>query len=214
MKKIQLIKSGLIATTALGAIAYNAFPAAAIPYGSNTVYKVTNEGITTVYISATANSRVLVQLGSIDRSTARIAGACGELRISVPSSGSFEGLKVDGTAIDASALPTQVLPACNNGTFTETRTANFKTPNGQVVIVGKSPGSAVAITLPNTASRNVSINACGFGILRASNGSTLPDTFDIGTTSYTLASLPDAGEPPICRTTNGVSSAYIPSSWP
>ncbi|BDI20962.1 MULTISPECIES: hypothetical protein [Nostoc] len=212
---MKLIKSGLIATATVGVLAASIAPAAAIPYGSNTVYKVMDATYgSTVYISATANSRVQVQLGSVDRSTARIAGACGELRISVPSSGSFEGLKVDSMAIDASALPTQVLPACTSGTFAEARTANFKTPNGQVVIVGKTPGSAVAITLPSTASRNVSINACGFGILRASSGSTLPDTFDIGTNSYTLASLADAGDPPICRTTNGVSSAYIPSSWP
>ncbi|MHC5763436.1 hypothetical protein [Nostoc sp.] len=210
MKKIIALLVGV------GALASSMAPAAAIPYGSNTVYKTVDSSTsaTTVYISATANSRVQVELGSIDRSTARIAGACGELRISIPSSGSFAGLKVDGTSIDASTLSTQTLPACNNGTFTESRTANFKTPNGQVVIVGKTPGSAVAITLPTEATRNVSINGCGFGILRAASGSTLPATFDITGTSYTVASLPDAGEPPVCRTTNGVSTGYVPSSWP
>lgn len=210
------IKSILAFLVGVGALASNIGSAMAIPYGSNTVYKTVDPSTsaTTVYISATANSRVMVELGSIDRSTARIAGACGELRISIPSSGSFAGLKVDGMAIDASALSTQTLPACNSGTFAEARTANFKTPNGQVVIVGKTPNSAVAITLPSEATRNVSINGCGFGILRASSGSTLPATFDIGTTSYTLASLPDAGDPPVCRTTNGVSAGYVPSSWP
>ncbi|AFZ27216.1 hypothetical protein Cylst_5177 [Cylindrospermum stagnale PCC 7417] len=197
-----------------GAIALSA-PVMALPYGTNTVYKtVSDSNVTTVYISAAANSRVQVDMGSADRSTARIVGACGELRISIPSSGSFEGLKVDGTAIDASTLPTQILPACNGGTFVEPRSANFKTPNGQVVIVGKNPNSAVAITLPTETTRNVSINGCGFGILRAASGSSLPSTFEIGTNSYTLATLPDAGEPPVCRTTNGVSTGYVPSGWP
>lgn len=198
----------------VAAIACSIAPASAIPYGSNTVYKTTDSGNTTVYISATPNSRVQVELGTIDRSTARIAGACGEVRISIPSSGSFAGLKVDGQAIDASALPTQTLPACNSGSFVEARAANFKTPNGQVVIVGKTPGSGVAISLPNEATRNVTINSCGFGTLRNSSTLTLPSSFQINGTSYTLSSLPDAGEPPVCRTSNGNSTGYVPSSWP
>jgi hypothetical protein len=210
------IKGILALGLGLGAIAFSMAPASAIPYGTDTVYKTfdSSTSTTTVYISATANSRVPVALGSSDRSTARIAGACGELRISIPTSGSFTGLKVDGMAIDASALATQTLPACTNGTLAEMRSTNFKTPNGQVVIVGKTPSGAVAITLPSETTRNVSINGCGFGILRASSGSTLPTTFDIGTSTYTLANLPDAGEPPVCKTTNGISTGYVPSTWP
>lgn len=209
------IKGILALALGVGAIASNIGSAWAIPYGTDTVYKTVDAtNGTTIYISGTANSKALVSLGTVDRSTARIAGACGELKISIPSSGSFTGLKVDGMAIDASSLSTQILPSCVSGTFAETRSTNFKTPNGQVVIVGKAPGSAVAITLPSDSTKNVSINGCGFGFFRALSGSTLPTTFDIGATSYTVASLSDAGEPPVCKTTNGVSTGYVPSTWP
>lgn len=210
MKKAQKL---FVAALGIAIAALNS-PAQAIPYGSDTVYKVLKDGATTVYISATANSKVQLELGSVERSTARIVGACGEVRISVPSSGVWDGLKVDGTAIVASALSTQVLPACNGGTFAEPRTSNFKTPNGQIVIVGKTPGAAAAITLPSDATRNLSINACGFGVLRSTTSTPLPDSFKLGSTDYTVASLSDAGEPPVCRTNNGISTGYIPSSWP
>jgi hypothetical protein len=215
MKIKGILSLGLGLCAIASGIASSINPAAAIPYSSNTVYKTLDAtNGTTIYISGTANSKSLVSLGTVDRSTARIAGACGELKISIPSSGSFTGLKVDSMAIDASALSTQILPSCVSGTFAETRSANFKTPNGQVVIVGKIPGAAIAITLPTDATKNVSINGCGFGFFRASSGSTLPTSFDIGTTTYTVASLPDAGEPPVCKTSNGVSTGYVPSSWP
>ncbi len=88
-----------------------------------------------------------------------------------PSCGSFEGLKVDNMP---SFMPTQTLPAYTDRSFAEARTANFKTPNGQVVIVYKTPGAAVSITLPTSSTRNLSIYACGFGTLRATSSSPLP----------------------------------------
>jgi hypothetical protein len=211
MRKVQKL---FIAAFGIAIAALNSPAAQAIPYGTENVYKVMKDGVTTVYVSATANSRVQLELGSVERSTARIVGACGEVRISVPSSGSWDGLKVDGTAIDATSLATQVLPACTNGTFAEARTSNFKTPNGQIVIVNKSVGSGVAITLPGDATRNLSINACGFGVLRSTTSTALPNSFSMSGTNYTVSSLPDAGEPPVCRTNGGVSTGYVPSSWP
>ncbi|GBE95740.1 hypothetical protein [Nostoc cycadae] len=197
----------------VGAIASSISPASAVPYKGSNVYKVVKEGVTSIYISSTANSRVQVDLGSVERSTARIVGACGEVRISVPNSGSFTGLKVDGASISADSLPSQVMPSCVNGTFSEPRPDNFRTPNGQVVIVNKTPGAAVAIALPNEATRNLSVNACGFAILRATTSTALPDSFSISGTDYTTASLQDAGDAPICRTSGGESTVYVPGSW-
>jgi hypothetical protein len=202
-----------VAALGIAIAVFNSPAAQAIPYNGSNVYKVVKDSTTTIYISSTANSRVRIELGSIDRSTARIAGACGEVRISVPSSGSWDGLKIDGSSVDASNLPTQVLPACNSGAFAEPRTEDFKTPNGQIVIVGRDPGSAVAITLPSDATRNISINACGFGVIRPTSNTSLPDSFKMDGTDYTVANLADAGEPPVCRTNNGVSTGYVPSSW-
>ncbi|MBW4600677.1 MAG: hypothetical protein KME29_14040 [Calothrix sp. FI2-JRJ7] len=197
----------------ISAIGSSLAPAAAIPYQGDTVYKSTDRGNPVVVFSASPGSRIRVNLGSSASTTARVAGACGELRISVPASGSFAGLKVDGTAIDASTLPTQTLPSCVSGAFAETRSANFKTPAGQIIVVGKTPNSAVSIELPQPTVATVSVNGCGFGVLRARTGSTLPATFSTDSTSYTMTALKSASAPPLCRTAGGSAAAYIPANW-
>lgn len=204
---------GALASALPLGIASSIAPAAAIPYQSATVYKAMDGSSQVVVFSATAGSRISVSLGNTDKSTARLAGSCGEVRISVPASGDFTGLKVDGTAVNASSLSTQTLPSCVSGSFSETRSSNFKTPTGQVVIVGKTPGAAVAVSLPSVTSRTVTANACGFGVLKGTTTSPLPASFMVGATSYTVASLPDAGTPPYCRTVNGSPQAYVPASW-
>jgi hypothetical protein len=214
MKVFNLVKKGIIATTALSGVlvANSAF---AIPYGTDTVYKAMGtNGQTEVYVSSAAGSRVNVLLGATDRPQARIAGACGEVRISVPSTGSFAGLKVDDVTVDAATLLTQTLPSCISGSFAEPRTANFKTPTGQIVIVGKTVGNAVKITLPQETTRAVTVNACGFGVLRGSTTSPLPANFTIGTQNYTLASVANATNGPICRTNGAISTGYVPAAWP
>jgi hypothetical protein len=214
MKKFQIAKLGLIATTVLSAIASSIAPSAAIPYNSATVYKATDAGNTVVVFSASPGSRISVNLGTSPRPAARLAGSCGEVRISPPASGDFTGLQVDGTAVDASSLSVQSLPSCVNGTFSEARTSNFKTPTGQVVIVGKTPQSAVSISLPAAVTRNVTIGACGFGVLRPTSASgPLPATFMVDATSYTVATLPDATTPPYCRTIDGTPYGYVPATW-
>ena len=195
------------------AIALSSGQANAIPYETNTVYKATDNSNTVVVFSGTVGSRIAVGLGSTDRPTARLADSCGTVRISPPTSGSYTGLEVDGTAVDAATLPVQSLPTCLNGTLSEARAANFKTPNNQVVIVGKTANSAVTISLPTAVTRSVTINACGFGVLRPSTGSTLPSTFSVGTTNYTVASLANATNIPVCRTVGGTSYGYVPASW-
>ncbi|MHC5723120.1 hypothetical protein [Nostoc sp. JL33] len=204
---------GALASALTTVIASNIGSASAIPYNSATVYKATDAGSTVVVFSATAGSRIAVSLGSEDKSTARLAGSCGELRISVPSTGSFTGLKVDGVAVNAATLSVQTLPSCVSGAFAEARTTNFKTATGQVVIVGKTAGSAVAVSLPSATTRNVTANACGFGILKGTSTSPLPATFMVGATNYTVATLPDATTAPYCRTIDGTPFGYVPASW-
>lgn len=213
MKLISKLFSLAIPVVSLTVSSLGVSPVNAVPFGSATVYKVINNGITSVYLSGTANSRIEVEMGSTPRTTARVVGSCGEVRIAVPSNGSFAGLKIDGVNVDASALATATLPSCSGGTFSELRPSNFKTPNGQVIIVGKTPGSGTTITLASDVARNVSINSCGFGRINVTD--TLPlTTFKIGTTDYTLSTLANAGQPPVCRTLDGVSTTYTPSSWP
>ena len=103
---------------------------------------------------------------------------------------------------------------CTNGTFSEARTANFKTAKGQVVIVGKTANTSVSIVLAGDSTKNLAINACGTGVLHAAKGDTLPDTFTVNGSSYTLASLPDAGKGPVCKkSATGAYTTYTPSTW-
>ncbi|WP_373527378.1 hypothetical protein [Nostoc sp.] len=207
------IKSILAFLVGVGAIASNIGSAAAIPYQSATVYKAMDNGSTVVVFSATPASRIQVSLGSADRPTARLAGSCGEVRISSPSTGSFAGLKIDGVAVDASTLPVQSLPSCVSGAFMEPRAANFKTAGNQVVIVGKTVNAAVSVSLPQPTTRTVTVNACGFGVLRPTTGLSLPTSFMVDATSYTLATLPNAVTAPYCRTIDGTPYGYVPASW-
>lgn len=213
LKKLVLGLTGIVAIApALTAVIASSSPALAIPYNGATVYKTTADGIDQIIISGTASTRVAVMIENQDRSTGRIAGACGEVRVS-SSTGDYEGLKVDDTAIDVSSLPSQTLPSCVSGSFSEARTANFKTPTGQVVIVNKTPGAAVKVTLQSDSTRYVTLNGCGFGVLRATSSSPLPSAFKVGTEAYTTGSLTTAPGAPLCRTSNGIATGYTPASW-
>lgn len=183
----------------------------AIQYQNNSVYKVTENGQTTVYISGTPNGTALIDLGFVDRFSSRVAGACGEIRLSATTVGSAPAIQVGspGTSVNIATLPVQLLPNCTNGSFAESRSANFKTPAGEVVIVGQTPGSAVLLNIPRDTERQVRINACGFGTLRNSTSFSIPANFTVNGTARALATLPTAPNPPRC--TSGIG--YIPASW-
>ncbi|MFK0734227.1 MAG: hypothetical protein ACIWVG_24270 [Gloeotrichia echinulata HAB0833] len=203
----------LVTVVALSAIASSVMPASAIPYNNNSVYKAIDGNAQVVVFSGTAGSKISVNLGNSEKSTAKLVGACGEIRISPPASGDFAGLKVDGNAINAASLPTQTLPSCVNGSFSEMRNTNFKTANNQVVIVGKTPGASVSISIPSVTTKSITINGCGFGVLKPNSNQSLPASFSVNSNNYTLSSLPNAGNPPICRTVNGTPYGYVPASW-
>lgn len=183
--------------------------ALAIPYQGATVYRAGNEAI---IFSSTPGSRLQVNLGSINRANARLADACGFVRIS-SSTGDFTGLKVDGVPINASNLPINTNPSCTGGVPSEPRTENYKTANNQVVVVGKTPNTAVTIELPAPQTQNVTINACGFGVLRSRAGESLPTAFSVGSSNYTTASLPNSINPPYQRTVDGAPLCYVTVGW-
>ena len=213
----RIMKLKLISYLALtlGLVASSLAPAAAVKYKGYDIYKTTINNVTTVYIDGTAGSRVAVDLGNQPRAYSRVAGACGEVKISPPKGNTdFKGLTVDKKEIDYANLSTQTLPACVNGKFAEARDTNFKTPKGQVIIVGKTSGASVSIEVPSALQRTVGVNGCGIAVLRPHKGGSLPATFSINGMSYALEKLPDAGEVPVCRKlANGKYSTLLPASW-
>lgn len=176
----------------------------AIPYGSNTVYRAGTD----VIISAPSGSQVSVGLGSALKNRSALAGACGEVKVN-PGTTPPATITVGTKTITIANLPTQLLPKCVNGQFEESRTADFKTSTGQIVVVGLTPNQSVTVGVPTSTVRKVTINGCGFGTLKNASG-----TLTINGQKYTVSSLPNAGAAPVCRTTNGVSTGYTPSSWP
>lgn len=220
MKLVNIAKIGTIIASLASVIALPSM-ALAIPFNSNNVYRVTNSrtGQTEVYFSATAGTRISVDMGERDRAAARLAGSCGEVRINAPSDGSnYSYIKAEGTSIDPSTLPTQLLPSCNGGTFTEARTGHFKTPQGRIILVGFTPGQAVAVATPRAVVRRATVNGCGFARVRSSSSFTLPAEFTYEGNKITVASLPDAGSPPVCRSTRDNAgtrtyTGYVPANW-
>lgn len=194
---------GKASVLSLGVLAI-ASSANAIPYGTNMVYRAGTD----VILSATAGSQVTVGLGSALKTKAALAGACGEIKVN-PGTSPPTTITVGTKTLTLANLPTQLLPKCVNGQFAESRTADFKTPTGQIVVVGLTPNQSVTVGIPTPTTRKVTINGCGFGTLKNASGS-----ITLNGQNYTVSSLPNAGAPPTCRTTNGVSTGYVPAAWP
>jgi hypothetical protein len=209
---IGAIPAARLAAIAVGSLAFVSAPALAIPYQGATVYKTSIDGIDQIIFSATANTRVAASIENQTRNTGRIAGTCGEVKIT-SSTGDYSGLEVDDAAVNSGTLPVFTLPSCVSGAFAESRPSNFKTPTGQVIVVGKTPGSAVKVNLPSDVIRYVTINGCGFGILKATTSSPIPASFKVGTDAYVFSSLTTSPGVPLCRSSNGVYTGYVPSGW-
>lgn len=117
-----------------------------------------------------------------------------------------------GTAVTTSTLPTQLLPGCNNGVAEETRSAHFKTNEGTVVIVGRTPGSYVTVQTPQDKARSATANACG--VAKFSNSTTYQHT---GTTQIDLAGAPSADTIADLTEKDGIlcsrGTLYVPATW-
>ncbi|MBD2666699.1 hypothetical protein [Richelia sinica] len=186
------------------------FPSLAqIPYQGQSVYKVSINGDTVVYVNGTPSGSAEVQLGFVDKISSKIAGSCGEIKLSSSSLGSTPSIQVNSSNVTLSSLPIQLLPSCTNGSFVEARTQNFRSPSGDVIIVGQVPASAVLINIPKNTNKTVRLNACGFGTLKNSSSFSIPSAFTIGNNSYSLSSLPSPTDPPVCR--GGIK--YQPTAW-
>ncbi|MCC5611531.1 hypothetical protein LC612_33525 [Nostoc sp. CHAB 5834] len=203
------IKGILAVALGLGAIASSGLPATAIQYGSADVYRVGSGSSAVIYFHGTANSSISADIGYVSKLSSKLAGACGEIVLSGSIVGTSPTFKINSTTVTVASLPTQLLPTCTSGSFAEARSANFKTPDGKVVLVGNTAGASATLDIPKATVKTVKINACGFGSFKGSDSAPLPTSFKVGSTNYTVASLPDAIAAPKC--TSGVG--YVPASW-
>jgi hypothetical protein len=118
----------------------------------------------------------------------------------------------NGVAINVASLPTQLKPGCNTttGQLEESRTANFKTAAGEVVIVA-SPNATVPITYAANKVRKATVNACGVARWSVTQSYTNlgSQVVSNGGSSTQISSLPTPGGGPVCRT----GTLYVPAAW-
>lgn len=197
----KLASLALLATASLSALPI--LPASA---------EVFRDGMDIYITELSPDAQVEVQYPGFQRSRDVRADACGRIVLRNSSTSPISGtVTVGGTAVDTTALPTQLLPKCNSGTPEEVRTANFKTSTGDVVIVGRTANSYATVSTAATATRRARANACGYVRLTSSNtyqhDSTMP--IQIGSGSSTSIGSLDQKGAPVCR--SGVM--YVPTSW-
>lgn len=203
MKKriAALFGLGMVLATAGGAVAQSIPP-------------VFRDAQNNVYITGQSpSSRVSMTYQGMTRSRDYQANSCGWILLRNSSTNPIpSSISVAGTPVDTTALPTQLLPGCNNGVAEETRSANFKTNTGDVVIVGRTPGGYVTIQTPTDKDRNVTANACG--IARFANSTSYqhaPSTriqLAQATGVDTISDLPQQ-EAMLCSR----GTLYVPASW-
>ncbi|QQE64171.1 hypothetical protein GFS31_08500 [Leptolyngbya sp. BL0902] len=211
MKKRTFLAIGGIGLIAAGFVAPLAL---AQTFSGNAVYKVMRSNGTPQVIVAnrTPGERLTVTYPGATSTRRVTANACGLVVLRDSTTSPLSSLQtVDGATINQATLPTQLLPRCVNGALEEARTANFKTGTGEVVIV-KTPNTVYEAVYGGGRERSVTANACGFAAINEST--TYPwasnPTIMIGGTTHTLATMPDAGSEPLCRS----GQLYTPAAWP
>lgn len=148
------------------------------------------------------------------------ANYCGEVAITITSSrpalgNSITVIDEQGTStIDVSALPVELRPRCVGQNLEEPRTNDYKTPDGDVILVGRTAGlySEVSFNDLNYTS-NRRANGCNFIRISNTTRSPLPASLVINGTTHSLSTLTEA-DPPVCRGNSSDGyTLYLPESW-
>ena len=149
-----------------------------------------------VYFGGVNSGEVIVSEGNVPKTKNLKVNACGQILVKGSTTSPIPAtFTVGSTTITVANLPTQINPKCNTttGALEEARTADFKTSDGTVVLVGKTANSSVVMNYLASVSKKVKMNACGFG--KISNSTTKPFAADAtftpaGGSSMTYSSIP------------------------
>lgn len=186
---------------------------AAIAAPPPAVYK-TMEGEIVIHSGLTASQIVSVEYPNIPAKRNIKAGYCGTVTVPNTSAQPIGAtVMVDNVTIDVSTLPVQTLPRCENNVLVESRPANFKLANGNVVVVGKTAGiTSVAEYVGSNFARNARANNCAFFVVRPTTNLPIGTEIKLNGVEHTVASLP-VDYLPQCRNINNVATRYNPASW-
>lgn len=166
-----------------------------------------------VYLApGSSNAEVAVTFGSVEKQKDVKADACGTIHLTpstaIPLSTDF---KVDGATVTPTTLSTDLLPKCTNGSLEQSRPNNFKTADGKIHIVGKTPGSYYKLAYNASVVRKVKSNACGIARMGSSASTPLlaNTVFAVNGFNYTYGDLPIKTP---WRCVNGVTYQPFPGS--
>lgn len=214
----------LILTSLLALIAFPAI--AQIPHKGNTVYKVTTPK-NTIFISGNPGQVLEVIIPGVLIGKTAKADACGVVKFiySEDSQGygiDLPDLKVNGTPVPLFSGNSKVPYSCVNGVISFADGTLYGAPNSWIeassnnyaYFSGFPPGD-VSITYTKQSVKKPKVNECGFARITAST-TTAIDTntaFSVDGNSYNFSTIPNAVNPPICRTVGTAKKGYIPLNW-
>lgn len=186
--------------------------AGAVPYQGNTIYRSTYQGKNYLILSGTP-SDTIDYFSPTPRDSYRYQGAdaCGWAKITLPpvTVGNFA---VNGAATNPyTATATTVSYNCNRNS----EESNLSGASAYNSITREyywkgSPRQAVTFTYTQPSPRRSRLNGCGFVqiLIPSATGS-----FILGSTTYNIANLPVAPNPPLCRQIGNTSVPYVPPSY-
>ncbi|MGI0494303.1 hypothetical protein ACN4EG_21155 [Alkalinema pantanalense CENA528] len=149
-----------------------------------------------IYVGGANNGEVTIAITDAPKTKSLSVNACGVAIWRNSSTAAVpDSFTVNGSTINKASLPSALLPKClATGQLEESRSSNFITPDGAVVLVGLTPSSSVKADYLAAVNKVVKTNACGFGKL--SNSTTKPftasQTFDLGSGPVSFSSIPTA----------------------
>jgi hypothetical protein len=181
---------------------------------NNSPYEIYQDAQHNLYFANhTPNSQIELTYRNMERKRDVQANGCGWLVLKNSQSAPIGNtVKVRGEAIAIANLSTQILPRCTGNVPEENRSANFKTPTGDVVIVGQTPGAYVNVSTFQNRVRKATVNSCG--VARFSYSPSW--AFDVnsqftlpGGSSLTYPEISEVDTVPFCRS----GQLYIPRTW-
>lgn len=206
---------------ALTLLSLSAITLSAIPANAVVPPSVFKDSVGNVYVhnGVAAGSRLKVELIGQPLKRRVRAGYCGQLTLRPSSASPSLGSSVtinSGTAISLTTIAvTAQPPRCSSNAFTPATNSHFKTSDGQVVLVGYTPGVLYDVAfedVPNTF--NVTVNGCNFAQIRPTETRPLTAQIAVNDMAYTVSNLVIA-DPPICRRNSltNISTRYVPANW-
>lgn len=208
----MLKKLAKLSLAALGILSIAA-PSFAVPYGTDNVYKWVLNGKTYVNIHGpAAGTSIAVVFSGVQRTAVKTADACGQVEVKPATGSTLSGNIVVGSrTIAFGSLSTQLKPSCVNGTLSEARATDYKTPEGYLVAVGFTASAPQNTITTGDRSRNITANACG---ARFTGTTSIPlsdsTQFTYSGTTYTVSALPTAPVGPRSLTTGGTPNCFKP----